>query len=77
MMKPDNSEIIQLLRCTENLIVLSNGISFVHIAYTRARPKDFVNIMIYEESRLMYTKEVFLNLTTFELSHLHIAFKIL
>lgn len=33
--------------------------------------------MIYEESRLIYTKEVFLNLTTFELSHLHIAFKIL
>ena len=33
--------------------------------------------MIYEESRLIYTEKVFLNLTTFEPSHLHIAFKIL
>ena len=54
-----------------------NSIVQYHTAYTRARPKDFVNIMIYEELRWIYAKKIFLNLTAFESSHLHSVFKIL
>lgn len=51
-----------------------NSLVQCHTTYTRVRLKDFVNIMIYEESRLIYMKKIILNLTTFEPSHLHSVF---
>lgn len=54
-----------------------NSLIQCHTAYTRVRLKDFVTIMIYEGSRLIYMKKIILNLTTSELSPLHSVFNIL